>query len=453
MTILIVEDDRVSALVLRKTLEGMNYKVIVASNGKKAWDCLEREYVPVVITDWMMPDLDGLELCRRIRGLKRRPYTYLILLTARDQRADRLEGLGAGADDFLTKPLDPDELAARLRTAERLLDMQAQLRKLHQDLKQQNRRLAETMGYLQVASHRFAELFNGMPTPCFTYDAKGCIQEWNRAFETLFGLSAEQTLGRAIWQILGRSEAKEEILEYVRRVFAGEGFSGLERTYSRPDGTTIEVEWTTFPVRAPDGSVVGGISAAMDITKRNCYERGLEAANAKLQELVATDGLTGLVNHRTLHERLEVEFESARRYQEPLSVILLDLDRFKAYNDSLGHLAGDEAMRHVAAILQQTARAVDIVARYGGEEFAIVLPQTGLAEAVLAAERLRQGIERAEWTSRPVTASFGVTSLKPDAEDYRGLLREADKALYISKSKGRNRVTHFDDLRPLAEAA
>ena len=438
MKILIAEDDRVSAMVLQKTLERQGHEVIVASDGRQAWEQIQQGYVPLVITDWMMPDMDGLELCRRVRSLSRRPYTYLLLLTAKDQRTDRLEGLGAGADDFLVKPLDTDELTARLKVAERILGMQAELRGLHQDLEQQNQQLADMMDYLKVANHRFGELFNGMPIPCFTYDAEGRIQEWNRAFETLFDLSAKQVLHRSIWQTLDCSSSKEEIQEIVRRVFSGEAFTGLERTYHREDGTVIEVEWTTFPVRAPEGNVVGSISAAVDVTESKRYERELEAqmrllsasqneleiANAKLRELVDQDGLTGLFNHRAFHERLEAEFARSRRYETPLSLVLMDLDKFKIYNDSFGHLEGDEALRRVAALLRNNVRLVDSVARPGGEEFAILLPQSSKEEAVHAAERMRQAIETADWSLRSMTGSFGVSTLSSQSEDYRQLLRE-----------------------------
>ncbi|HZT42396.1 MAG TPA: diguanylate cyclase [Chthonomonadaceae bacterium] len=467
MKVLIAEDDRVSAMVLRKTLERLGHEVTVAADGKQAWECLKRTYMPLVITDWMMPDIDGLELCRRVRSLSRQPYTYVMLLTARDQRADRLEGLGAGADDFLIKPLDPDELTARLKTAERILDMQAELRGLHEDLEQQNRQLADMMDYLKVANHRFGELFNGMPIPCFTYDAEGRIQEWNRAFETLFDLTAKQILHRFIWQTLDCSGSKEEIQDIVRRVFAGEAFTGLERSYQRADGTVTEVEWTTFPALTPEGRVVGSISAAVDVSQRKRYERELEAqmrlltesqrelemANTKLRDLVAQDGLTGLFNHRAFHERLETEFTRAHRYEAPLSLVLLDLDKFKGYNDSFGHLEGDGALRRVAALLLANVRVVDVVARYGGEEFAILLPQSCKEEALRAAERMRKAIETADWSLRSMTGSFGVSTLSSQAQDYRQLLREADEALYYSKSQGRNTVSHFDDLHSLADAA
>jgi len=345
--------------------------------------------------------------------------------------------------------------------------MQADLRGLQQDLEQQNSQLADTMDYLRIANHRFGELFHGMPLPCFTYDAQGRIQEWNRAFETLFDLSAKQVLHRSIWETLDRDEAKEEIQDVVRRVFAGEAFAGMEGSYHRPDGRVIEVEWTTFPVRGPGGQVMGSICAAVDVTERKRNERELEAqmrllaasqaeleiANARLREMVARDGLTGLFNHRAFHERSETEFGRARRYGSALSLILLDLDQFKAYNDTHGHLEGDEALRRVGALLLQNARSVDVLARYGGEEFAILLPQCGKGEALLTAERLRTAIETAEWPLRPVTASLGVSTLSAQGQDYRQLLREADDALYASKSQGRNTITHFDTLSPLADAA
>ena len=460
MNILIVEDDAVSALILRKTLEQLGHEVVAATNGVEAGRYLTREYVPLVITDWMMPDMDGLDLCRHIRRLEDRPYTYVILLTAKDQRTDRLKGLSAGADDFLVKPLDKDELIARLQVGQRILDMQEQLHKLYGNLEQQNRQLAETMTYLQVANHRFSELFNGIPIPCFTFDRDGRLQEWNQAFEALYGLSPKQVLDRTIQQTIERNEDAEQTQHIIERIFAGESFAGQERTHVCADGTPLDVECSMFPVRTPDGEVVGAISAAVDVTERKRYAQELqeqmqmlteahvelEAANTTLRTLATTDGLTGLKNYATLYERLEMEFQRAQRYAEPLSFIFLDVDQFKPYNDLYGHPAGDQVLRRVADLLQQNVRVVDCVARYGGEEFAIVLPKSGMGDTKAVAERMRRAIESANWPLRPITCSFGAASFSPDTETYTQLIREADDALYHSKYNGRNRVTHFAEM-------
>ncbi len=176
----------------------------------------------------------------------------------------------------------------------------------------------------------------------------------------------------------------------------------------------------------------------------------LQAANFRLEALATTDGLTGLKNHRSFQDQLHEEVERALRYGTPLSVLMLDVDRFKAYNDTFGHPAGDTVLRRVAEILQSTCRVHDFVARYGGEEFAVILTEADSERARATAERLRAAIEAEPWSERPVTASFGVATLSLTTNDTTGLIAQADAALYVSKSNGRNRVTFlgFQNARP-----
>jgi len=167
----------------------------------------------------------------------------------------------------------------------------------------------------------------------------------------------------------------------------------------------------------------------------------LEQANKELSELAMRDGLTGLINHRTFQERLADEFARTERHFSPLSLLMIDVDHFKAYNDAFGHPAGDALLKRLAELLADSARASDIVARYGGEEFAILLPVTDTAGAVELAERLRIRIETADWQSAGITVSVGVAACGRDRQTPGQLLAHADKALYKSKADGRNRVT------------
>ena len=171
----------------------------------------------------------------------------------------------------------------------------------------------------------------------------------------------------------------------------------------------------------------------------------LTEANKRLEALATTDGLTGLFNHRMFHEQLEQEWSRHARYGTALSVILIDVDKFKLYNDSHGHPAGDDVLRKVAEVLQSTARRSDVVARYGGEEFVIIARETDIRAAVKLAERLRAAIENVDWQLRPITASIGVSSADPSTTYPADLVAQADTALYRSKNGGRNRVTHYRD--------
>ena len=170
----------------------------------------------------------------------------------------------------------------------------------------------------------------------------------------------------------------------------------------------------------------------------------LSKMNQILETQATTDGLTGLKNHRAFQQRLALDFERSARYQTSLSLLLLDVDKFKQYNDTFGHPAGDEVLKNVAQILQSIARSTDLVARYGGEEFVIVLPETDAQGASEAAERIRAAIAGANWDKRGITISVGAASVRINTASPSMLIEEADKALYVSKGFGRNCVTHFD---------
>ncbi len=192
------------------------------------------------------------------------------------------------------------------------------------------------------------------------------------------------------------------------------------------------------------------IATQAELNRRNDQLREqqekLRVANEQLQALATTDGLTGLKNHRTFKERLTEEFDRASRYHLPLSLMLLDVDHFKAFNDAHGHPAGDEVLRRVAKHLTESTRNTDFVARYGGEEFAVLLPFTHQQAALALAERTRLAIQNAKWELRAVTASLGVATLNADTVTSSMLVKLADEALYRSKETGRNRVTNASDL-------
>ncbi|MGB0582394.1 MAG: diguanylate cyclase [Limisphaerales bacterium] len=172
----------------------------------------------------------------------------------------------------------------------------------------------------------------------------------------------------------------------------------------------------------------------------------LRLANEKLEELATTDGLTGLKNHRTFKTQLDSEYHRAARYGETLSIMMMDVDKFKPFNDTYGHPAGDEVLKEVARIITDSTRSTDLVARYGGEEFVVLLPYTDRENALGLAERIRANIEGGGWDKREITVSIGVGTMEEEAIDMDKFVSSTDEALYHSKLTGRNRVTHVDEL-------
>ncbi len=296
MKILVVDDEPDSRRLLAIHLKYAGHQVVEAEDGRAGWEKFLSEQTRLVITDWMMPEVDGPELVRRIRGNDASGYTYIIMLTALGAKPNIVAGLGAGADDYLTKPFESDELMARLRIGERILKL----------------------------------------------------------------------------------------------------------------------------------------------------EENLTASRQQMEYLALHDGLTSLLNRRALHDHAEAELSRAARNASPFSLMMLDLDHFKSVNDRFGHATGDAALRLVASTLTQQVRAYDAVGRWGGEEFLILLPNTALAEAQAAAERIRVAIESsrlplATGGELQLTASFGVTTLSGLASVHQ-LTAQADAALYRAKQAGRNRV-------------
>ena len=308
MRILIAEDDCVARRVLEKALQNRGYDVVMAKDGTEAWDILQADDAPsLVVLDWMMPGLDGLDVCRRLRKLEHAIHPYVILLTGRDRKKDLINGFDAGADDYVTKPFDLDELTVRLRAGERIVNLQ--------------------------------------------------------------------------------------------------------------------------------------IEAAVALDS--------------LRKQATHDSLTGVLNRSAILKELAREFDRGPRTGQPTAVVMADLDKFKAVNDTYGHPAGDRVLAEAAKRMASVVRSYEAIGRYGGEEFLIVLSGCNAEDAGKMAGRIRLAMAAEDFVvpgaRLPVTASFGVActgQLAAGAQDL--LTAAADAALYRAKNDGRNRVrvvTLQDDSR------
>jgi diguanylate cyclase (GGDEF)-like protein/PAS domain S-box-containing protein len=303
--------------------------------------------------------------------------------------------------------------------------------------------------------------FEASPCPTLLVDDAGRIILVNSAAESLLGYSKGSLRGRRVDVLVPREVRARHSAD--RQRFVREGKSrpmGQHRDLYAVgrDGQRIAVEVGLTPFRTARASYA--VCALVDLTERKRFEARiseqaafLREANERLAELATTDSLTALWNRRAFFDQLGIQLQQAARAARPLSMLLLDLDGFKAYNDRYGHLAGDEVLRITAGVLRHRARRSDYVARIGGEEFGILLPESDRVGAVRLGERFRSAIAAFRWPLRNVTVSVGASTIafsrvvpRPAVPSYSDVLAAADRALYHSKALGRNRVSHVDDL-------
>jgi diguanylate cyclase (GGDEF)-like protein/PAS domain S-box-containing protein len=297
------------------------------------------------------------------------------------------------------------------------------------------------------------------PTAMFIV-SQGRISYANKLSELLFGYSQDEFIGNSIeilvpdhLQSIHKSHRKRyDKLPYLRTMGLNLELSGQNK-----NGDHFPVDIGLNPLNTPEGMLI--ICSVIDLSKQKASDSlnvekilELEKEISVLGKLARTDELTAIHNRRALFKQLELLYRVAQKENRPLSFILLDIDNFKQYNDTYGHLNGDHVLKDVAAIISTSTRKTEFVARYGGEEFAVILPATKPDEAKALAERMRRTIESFEWSYRNISISLGISTVHPksildeNSLDTNKLIIMADQALYFSKRNGKNMATHFNDL-------
>jgi diguanylate cyclase (GGDEF)-like protein len=306
-----------------------------------------------------------------------------------------------------------------------------------------------------------SQVLQKISVPTFVIDREHIVIHWNRALETLTGYQAVEMVGTGDhWKAfypLQKPLLADLVIDNVREHAIAGYYDGkyrksflAEGAYEVEDyfpGLGEEGRWLFFtatPISDANGVMLGAVQTLQDITERKKVENELRESEKRYRELSITDSLTKLYNSRHFFRQLRQEIERAKRYEEPLSLILLDIDNFKGYNDTYGHLEGDRVLAVLSEVIKTNLRSADSAYRYGGEEFTVILPETECENAGLVAERLRKSFEDTVLSPLPrskvhMTVSVGVTQYVTGEED-SVLIKRADAAMYTAKTSGKNRV-------------
>jgi diguanylate cyclase (GGDEF)-like protein len=452
--ILIIDDDPGLRRTLADILKVKGYETLAAGGGKEGLALLEQSPVNLALIDLGLPDLPGLEVLGRVKT--GHPAVEAIILTGNATLDSAIAAANQGAFSYLLKPYDIDQLLLLVRRAiekqraeEQIIRHNRELQAINAELKtlyEVSQTLSRSLDLKELATEVLQTMVRA---EVFPFELRGAI----------FLLEEGKM---KLTSFIRMSESAVETCQLIQtgRCICGEVAATGEIVISRDareDGRHV----LCHPVTEPHGHIVVPLKAFNKVVGLlNFYTEpgqevsesilrllsvlgsqiGIAINNARLYEETRNfslhDPLTGLANRRFMQIQLEKSFEAAQRYDEALSLIMIDIDHFKRYNDTHGHLEGDRMLARLAQIVLREVRRADYVFRYGGEEFLVLLPETDLTRACEAAERLRQAVE----AEAGVTVSLGVAALSGDSPQPEKLIAEADAALYRAKQSGRNRV-------------
>ncbi len=444
--ILVVDDVDANVRLLEAKLTLEYYDVLTCHDGLTAISLAASEQPDLILLDVMMPGMDGFETCRRIKAAADTRHIPVVLVTALDGRHDRIKGLEAGADDFLSKPLDDVILMARVRSLTRLKMVMDELR----EREESGRRVGvDTGGVARLKGSGGRVLIVDDNTLQAEAVAQELSQEHRPIIETSTEAGLETARGPVDLVIVNITSERFDGLRLIANLRSKEPtrrlpILALVDTQDRPRLLkALELGAHDILTRPVDPEELA--ARVRTQVRRKRYGDFLRQKLDHSLEMAVTDPLTGLHNRRYMNSQLEALVARANRGGDPVAVLVLDIDHFKAVNDSLGHDAGDEVLREFSVRLATNVRAVDLPCRFGGEEFVVVMPGTTLDDAHRIAERIRRDVGASPFRilgGEPlsITVSVGVAASMGGDDTPASLLKRADEGVYEAKKAGRNRV-------------
>lgn len=445
--ILIVDDVDTNVRLLEARLSAEYYTLKSASNGLEAIQMCEKENFDLILCDVMMPVMDGFEACRRIKSNPKTQHIPVVLLTALDQPADRVQGLVAGADDFLTKPVNDLALITRVRSLLRLKSLLDELRMRADTSRTMGLPTQEYMDYNTKIRGRIL-LIDDSPM------AARIVQRLSTQHDAQLESQPDQAIEHIVnggldlvmisldmgnydgLRLCAQIRADERLRQFPILILVNA--DDQQRLLKG-----IDLGVNDYLLRPIDANEM--FARVMTQVRRKRYADSLRFAVDSTMEMAIRDALTGVHNRRYFESHMISLHNEAINHARPLTIITFDLDHFKSINDRFGHDVGDEVIKEFAHRIQNNMRSVDLFARMGGEEFSMIMPDTDLNSAMKVAERLRLEISKQAFIlsdnsqSLPITVSIGVASVR-EGESPDDVLKRADLALYSAKSAGRNRV-------------
>jgi len=445
-TILVVDDLDANVKLLEAKLLSEYYTVLTATNGIQALKALEQNKVDIVLLDVMMPEMDGFETCKKIKSNPKTTHIPVVMVTALTDIEDRIKGLEAGADEFLTKPINDTALFARVKSLTRM-------KTVIDELKLRNETAAELGGQVIELKENFSnsKILLLDDDVIQAKNIKASLSSLSKQIQVLSSPDDIDSLGSFTpdlviisCQIDVEDPLRIGVMLRSKPVFKNSVLMLLaeeENISMVIKGMELGInDYFIYPV--DESELQARVKTQL---RRKQYQDDLRTELEESVDLSTKDGLTGVFNRRYFDIHIKQMSEKSKDSGQKMCMMMLDMDHFKKVNDTYGHQAGDAVLRTLSETLKSSFRVTDLIARYGGEEFVVLLSKVELTDGIKIAEKTRAAIEAIDFVvpgqERPLkeTTSIGIAELKSD-ESVEDLISRVDKALYKAKETGRNKV-------------